>query len=805
MIARSVARLLLCTVSASILISPTFATESGVLDRKKLTTCTSLKTGSQFISKTGNCNKRIYETRVWYLPGETPKGTVGSKLISVKVCTSKKTKTQTIRRMCNSKTQLSTTFQRNYGPPAALLAPTAAAASLGSASISFIAPEKDGGARITSYKITSNPGSITKTVELKDMKSVKIGGITPGVTYRFSVTATNSQGESVPSELSNSILAPNLPDAPTISSVVLIGDNSARLVYTAPAFDGGSPITDYEAVITSSGTPVSSRVVSSGVLELSHLPYSMTLTLSLIAKNIAGSSPASTASSLITTAAPPPPPRPTPTPSAAPILAAPAFTISASSEIRQVNTAATGFTVTSTAGAIASYAISPAAPSGMSFNTETGAFSGTPIAVQSATTYTITATNASGSSTRTFSFTVSSVVISVAAIAGVTAPINGATPVNTVTAGNGYTGTVTWAVPTGTFASATVYAATITLSPDSGYTLTGVTENFFTVAGTTSVTHSANSGVVTAVFPATATTISVAAIAGVTAPVTGATPATTTTAGTGYTGTVTWSGALTAGKFVAATVYTATITLSPDSGYTLTGVTENFFTVEKATPVTHPANSGVITAVFYMVGSSGPGGGTIYYYDLAGFNCGENYTDTGSSTPAGGKCHYLEVAQRDWDTPTVSITISTDPSLPWAQTGFTTVDVPEIDNESSVNNSAAGVGLGLKNSIAIVNRAGSPTAASTARAYKGGSLEDWYLPTIPELNLLCQWVGGQTQNVDTRGNCNANISTSGLDRNLYWTSSERQDNQAWAQTFSTGAQNNYLKNQAPRVRPVRAF
>jgi len=33
------------------------------------------------------------------------------------------------------------------------------------------------------------------------------------------------------------------------------------------------------------------------------------------------------------------------------------------------------------------------------------------------------------------------------------------------------------------------------------YTLTGVIANFFTVAGATTVTHSANSGVIRAVFP----------------------------------------------------------------------------------------------------------------------------------------------------------------------------------------------------------------------------------------------------------------------------------------------------------------
>jgi hypothetical protein len=71
-----------------------------------------------------------------------------------------------------------------------------------------------------------------------------------------------------------------------------------------------------------------------------------------------------------------------------------------------VNTAITTVTNTSTGGAIASYAISPAAPSGLSFSTTTGQLSGTPTSTQSATNYTITATNAAGSATQTFTLTV---------------------------------------------------------------------------------------------------------------------------------------------------------------------------------------------------------------------------------------------------------------------------------------------------------------------------------------------------------------------------------------------------------------
>jgi hypothetical protein len=89
----------------------------------------------------------------------------------------------------------------------------------------------------------------------------------------------------------------------------------------------------------------------------------------------------------------------------------PAFTLSSSSETRTVNTAATGFTINSTGGTIASFSISPSSPAGMSFNTTTGAFTGTPTSVASATAYTVTATNASGSATRTFTLTVSAAAV----------------------------------------------------------------------------------------------------------------------------------------------------------------------------------------------------------------------------------------------------------------------------------------------------------------------------------------------------------------------------------------------------------
>jgi hypothetical protein len=95
--------------------------------------------------------------------------------------------------------------------------------------------------------------------------------------------------------------------------------------------------------------------------------------------------------------------------------------------------------------------------------------------------------------------------VTIAAIAGVTAPASGGTAAMAVTEGAQFTGTVSWTPQPagGTFAANTVYTAVITLTAKTGYTFKGVTANFFTVPGAIT-TNAANSGTVTAVFPSTA-------------------------------------------------------------------------------------------------------------------------------------------------------------------------------------------------------------------------------------------------------------------------------------------------------------
>jgi hypothetical protein len=71
-----------------------------------------------------------------------------------------------------------------------------------------------------------------------------------------------------------------------------------------------------------------------------------------------------------------------------------------------INTVITAAIPTNSGGSPTSYSVSPTLPSGLSLNAATGEISGTPTAIQSATNYTITATNTGGSTTAIINITV---------------------------------------------------------------------------------------------------------------------------------------------------------------------------------------------------------------------------------------------------------------------------------------------------------------------------------------------------------------------------------------------------------------
>jgi hypothetical protein len=375
-------------------------------------------------------------------------------------------------------------------------------------------------------------------------------------------------------------------------------------------------------------------------------------------------------------------------------------------------------------------------------------------------------------------------VISVSAIAGVTAPVTGGTPVTTTTAGTGYTGTVSWSTSPVTFAAATAYTATITITPTSAYTLTGVAADFFTVAGATSNTNPANSGVITAVFPATA--------AGPAAKVAITRASVGTSPGIAFTTqpqiTIQDSGGNTI------TSSTAVVTATVSDGGTLVGTATATASSGVATfsnlgirgfggtayTITYTA-SGLTTATVsvtpsaLILGNTGPGGGKIFYVATStGFNCGPTNTE---------KCYYLEAAITAGSSAWLDVTRS------WSTVGNQSTSVP-------AGATGIDIGIGYKNSLAIVAQSGNVTetsAAVAARAYGGpNNLTDWYLPSKNELAAL-------------------NLQKTAVGEfaaDYYWSSSEYSESRAWMQLFfaSFNPQYYYSKfNATVYVRPVRAF
>lgn len=97
-------------------------------------------------------------------------------------------------------------------------APAGVTATAGdsSASVSWFAPD-DGGSPISGYTVTSSPGGQTATAA-GDATTATVSGLTNGVTYTFTVTATNSVGTGPPSDPSNPVTPqPAGPPAGTVT------------------------------------------------------------------------------------------------------------------------------------------------------------------------------------------------------------------------------------------------------------------------------------------------------------------------------------------------------------------------------------------------------------------------------------------------------------------------------------------------------------------------------------------------------------------------------------------------------------
>ena len=193
-------------------------------------------------------------------------------------------------------------------------APTnvSATAGMGSATISWTAPS-DGGSPITSYVITPYVGTaaqVATTINGSPPTTTATVAVTNGTTYTFTVSAVNGVGAGPASAPSNAVtpFGQTVPGAPT-GVTGSPGDSSAVVSWSAPATNGGSPITSYvvtpfagtnaQPATTVGGSPPATSTVVSG------LTNGTAYTFSVNAVNAVGTGPTSTASAPVTPQAPP--------------------------------------------------------------------------------------------------------------------------------------------------------------------------------------------------------------------------------------------------------------------------------------------------------------------------------------------------------------------------------------------------------------------------------------------------------------------------------------------------------------------
>src|SRR6185312_6381509 len=98
-------------------------------------------------------------------------------------------------------------------------APTSVLAVAGhqSASVSWTAPLDNGGSPIISFTVTAYPGGAQQSVS--GSSQLTFPSLTDGITYNFTVHATNAAGNGPESDPSNAVTPGGVPGAPTITSV----------------------------------------------------------------------------------------------------------------------------------------------------------------------------------------------------------------------------------------------------------------------------------------------------------------------------------------------------------------------------------------------------------------------------------------------------------------------------------------------------------------------------------------------------------------------------------------------------------
>ena len=135
---------------------------------------------------------------------------------------------------------------------------TATASGTTAINLSWSAPASTGGSAITGYKIEVSPnGTSGWTDQVANTNSTATTyahtGLGAGDTRHYRVSAINTNGAGVPSNVANATTGATAPGAPTGLTATASGTTAINLSWSAPASTGGSAITGYKIESSSDG------------------------------------------------------------------------------------------------------------------------------------------------------------------------------------------------------------------------------------------------------------------------------------------------------------------------------------------------------------------------------------------------------------------------------------------------------------------------------------------------------------------------------------------------------------------------
>lgn len=140
--------------------------------------------------------------------------------------------------------------------------PTDIAVTAGNSCVSvrFIPPVNNGGASITDFTVTASPGGATTNGTASPLT---VTGLSNGISYTFTVTATNSIGAGAPSSSSPEIIPATIPTVSMPFPSNITGTTAA--LGNGIADDGGSPITERGIVYSETSTNGNPQLGGAGV------------------------------------------------------------------------------------------------------------------------------------------------------------------------------------------------------------------------------------------------------------------------------------------------------------------------------------------------------------------------------------------------------------------------------------------------------------------------------------------------------------------------------------------------------------